>query len=91
MDILKRTLLETKISESIADIDTFIVENNIGDDALIQSFVFDKETFEEKSGALNIITQHYGGDYYSFSENELEKVNIIKIEIVSITGKKAGY
>ena len=49
------------------------------------------ETFEEKSEALNIITQHYGGDYYPFSKDELEKVIIIRIEIVSITGKKAGY
>jgi len=49
------------------------------------------ENFEEKSMALNTITQHYGGDYYPFSKDELEKVSIIKIEILSITGKKAGY
>ena len=47
------------------------------------------EKFEEKSEALNIITQHYGGDHYPFSKDELEKVSIIKIEIASITGKKA--
>ncbi len=47
------------------------------------------ENFKEKSEAVNIITQHYGGDYYPFSEDELENVNIIKLEIASITGKKA--
>ena len=49
------------------------------------------EDSEEKSEALNIITQHYGADYYLFSKDELESVGIIKIEIASTTGKKAGY
>jgi nitroimidazol reductase NimA-like FMN-containing flavoprotein (pyridoxamine 5'-phosphate oxidase superfamily) len=49
------------------------------------------ENCEEKSEAMNIVTQHYGGDYYPFSKDELERVSIIKIEIASITGKKAGY
>jgi nitroimidazol reductase NimA-like FMN-containing flavoprotein (pyridoxamine 5'-phosphate oxidase superfamily) len=49
------------------------------------------EDFPEKSTALNIITQHYGGDWYEFSEKELEGVGIIMIEISSMTGKKAGY
>jgi nitroimidazol reductase NimA-like FMN-containing flavoprotein (pyridoxamine 5'-phosphate oxidase superfamily) len=48
------------------------------------------ESFKEKSEALNIITQHYGVDYHTFSKDELEKVSIIKIEIANITGKKAG-
>ena len=48
------------------------------------------EDFREKSEALNIVTQHYGDDYYTFSEDELERVSIIKIEIASITGKRAG-
>ena len=49
------------------------------------------EDLQEKSAALNIITRHYGGDRYDFSEKELERVGIIKIEISSMTGKKAGY
>jgi uncharacterized protein len=49
------------------------------------------EDFQEKSKALNLITQHYGGSWYDFSEKEMEKVVIIKIEINGITGKKAGY
>ncbi len=67
-----------------------------GWDANYQSVIgfgeaFIVENFEEKSEAMNIITQHYGGDYYPFSKDELERVSIIKIEIASITGKKAGY
>jgi nitroimidazol reductase NimA-like FMN-containing flavoprotein (pyridoxamine 5'-phosphate oxidase superfamily) len=51
--------------------------------------VFLIESPKEKSEALNIITRHYGSEYYPFSKEELEKVCIIKIEIVSITGKEA--
>jgi len=49
------------------------------------------EDAHEKSAALNIIIEHYGGNRYDFSEEELEKVCIIKIQIDSMTGKKAGY
>jgi hypothetical protein len=59
MDILKRTLLETKISESIADLDTFIKENGIDDEALIQSFVLDKSVFPEKADAVDWIRCHH--------------------------------
>ena len=45
--------------------------------------------FKEKSEALDTIIKHYGADYYNFSEDALERVNIIKIEISSITGKKS--
>ncbi len=67
-----------------------------GWDAKYQSVIgfgkaFIVEEFEEKSEAMNIIIQHYGADYYPFSKDELEKVSIIKIEIASSTGKKAGY
>lgn len=47
--------------------------------------------FQEKLTALNIITEHYGGKWYDFSEKELEAVGIIRIEIDNITGKQAGY
>jgi len=40
---------------------------------------------------LNILTQHYGADWYNFSEKELEDVCVIKIEISSMTGRKAEY
>ena len=49
------------------------------------------EDLHEKSTALNIITEHYGSNRVDFSEEELENVGIIKIQIDSITGKKAGY
>jgi len=47
--------------------------------------------WQEKSTALNIITEHYGSNRHDFSEKEMEKMSIIKIEISSMTGKKAGY
>ena len=47
------------------------------------------ENSTEKLEAMNIITQHYGGDHYPFSKNELETINIIKIKIASVTGKKS--
>lgn len=49
------------------------------------------EDLQEKSSALNIVIQHYGGDWYDFSEKELERVCVIRIEISSMAGKKAGY
>jgi uncharacterized protein len=49
------------------------------------------ERFEEKVKGLNIVTGHYGGNWYDFSEQELINVGIIKIEISEMTGKKAGY
>ena len=58
MDILKRTLLDTKISEGIADIDNYITENGIADDALIQSFSFSREYFPEKALAVDWVRSH---------------------------------
>ncbi|MFC1899084.1 pyridoxamine 5'-phosphate oxidase family protein [Chloroflexota bacterium] len=49
------------------------------------------ENHEERSAGMNIVTQHYGSDYYTYSESELERVNIIRVEVTSITGKKVGY
>ncbi len=49
------------------------------------------EDFKEKADALNILIQHYGADAYDIGEERLEEVGIIKIEISSMTGKKAGY
>jgi uncharacterized protein len=47
------------------------------------------EKWQDKAAALNIITQHHRAAHYDFTEKELEKVRIIKIEISSMTGKKA--
>jgi len=54
-----------------------------------QAFII--EDLQEKSAALNILIQHYGGDCYDFSEKELKGVCTIKIEIISMTGRKAEY
>ena len=54
-----------------------------------RAFIVEKS--DQKSAALNIIMQHYGGDWYDFSHKELENVAIVKIEIDNMTGKKAGY
>jgi hypothetical protein len=58
LDILKRTLLDTKISEGIADIDTFITDNGISDESLIQSFSFSKEFFPDKALAVDWVRSH---------------------------------
>ena len=49
------------------------------------------EDFKEKAKALNVLIQHYGADSYEIADEILNKVGIIKIEISSMTGKKAGY
>jgi nitroimidazol reductase NimA-like FMN-containing flavoprotein (pyridoxamine 5'-phosphate oxidase superfamily) len=49
------------------------------------------ENSRDKSAALNIVTQHYGGQPHEFSAKETDKMLIIKVEISSMTGKKAGY
>ena len=49
------------------------------------------EDLYEKSTALNTIAEHYGSNRFDFSEEELESVCIIKIQIDSMTGKKSGY
>ncbi|MBM4328204.1 MAG: pyridoxamine 5'-phosphate oxidase family protein [Deltaproteobacteria bacterium] len=47
---------------------------------------------EEKIEGLNAIMEHYtGAPRHEYSERALEKVGIIRIDIESMTGKKAGY
>ena len=46
---------------------------------------------KEKLTALNIIAEHYGGRWYDFSDNELEAVGVIKVDIENISGKQAGH
>lgn len=49
------------------------------------------EDSKEKAKALNILIKHYGADSYDIADEILNKVCVIKIEISSMTGKKAGY
>jgi nitroimidazol reductase NimA-like FMN-containing flavoprotein (pyridoxamine 5'-phosphate oxidase superfamily) len=50
------------------------------------------ENYEEKKDALDVILSHYSEDFsYEYSENEVENVAIIKVEIEGMTGKKSGY
>lgn len=45
----------------------------------------------EKSRALTCILAHYGGTEHVFSEKELDRVCVIRIDIGEMTGKKHGY
>ncbi len=44
-----------------------------------------------KQKALDFIMQHYAGQSYTFPDDILSKTGIIKVQIESISGKKAGY
>ena len=46
---------------------------------------------KEKQRALTCILKHYGGEEHIFSENELGRVCVIRIDIDEMTGKKHGY
>ena len=46
------------------------------------------ENDEQKSHALNLITERYTGRVLSFPKSELDKTLVIKIDIESITGKQ---
>ncbi len=46
---------------------------------------------EEKTRALNIITEHYSSDAHEYQKNSVDNVTVIKVEIENITGKKSGY
>ena len=49
------------------------------------------EDAESKRQALPAIMRHYMGQSYSFPEEIVNKTGIIKVEIESLSGKKAGY
>ncbi len=49
------------------------------------------ENPEEKTKALNIITEHYSGAVHEYRKNSVENVRVIKVEIENITGKESGY
>ncbi len=46
---------------------------------------------EEKTRALNIITEHYSSDVHEYQKNSVDNVTVIKVEIENITGKKSRY
>ena len=46
---------------------------------------------EDKLHGLNVIMQHYSGREFEFTKKELDTVLVWKIEIDSLTGKKARY
>ena len=78
------------------DIDTELVESEKGCEWGIQyssvigfgraSFV---EDVEEMKKALGILLEHYSGKKYEFSEQSLEQVTVIKIQVESLTGKSS--
>jgi len=45
---------------------------------------------QEKINALNIILRHYSDKSFTFPENSIKNVAVIKIEIEEITGKRSG-
>ena len=42
-----------------------------------------------KKEALNIIMQHYAGRSYEFTDGDVDKVTIIRVDIDSMTGKRS--
>jgi len=49
------------------------------------------EKDDEKARALNVIMKHYSDRDFTFSKPDLDSVLVWKIEIDSLSGKKAGY
>jgi len=49
------------------------------------------EKDDEKTRALDVIMKHYSDRDFTFSKPDLDSVLVWKIEIDSLSGKKAGY
>jgi nitroimidazol reductase NimA-like FMN-containing flavoprotein (pyridoxamine 5'-phosphate oxidase superfamily) len=49
------------------------------------------EALEERRKGLEAIMQHYAGKSFSYPEEIVVKTMVIKVEVESLTGKKAGY
>jgi nitroimidazol reductase NimA-like FMN-containing flavoprotein (pyridoxamine 5'-phosphate oxidase superfamily) len=48
--------------------------------------------YEEKVTGLNAIMEHYSGVFaFQFPETKVKRVAVIRVDIDSMTGKKAGY
>ena len=45
---------------------------------------------QEKINALNIILRHYSDKSFTFPENSIKDVKVIKVEVEKITGKRSG-
>ncbi len=48
------------------------------------------EDFESKRKALDIIMEQYSGESFPYSEADLKKVAIIKVELQNVTGKRSA-
>ncbi len=53
-----------------------------------QAFII--EDALEKKSALSTVVSHYGETSYQFTDEDIKKVTVIRIEIENITGKKSG-
>ncbi len=49
------------------------------------------ENREERRQGLDVIMQHYAGKSFSFPDEIVGKTMILKVQVESLTGKKAGY
>ena len=48
--------------------------------------------FEEKKAALDIISRQYSSaQSFEYSNSAIDNILVIKVEIISMTGKKSGY
>jgi nitroimidazol reductase NimA-like FMN-containing flavoprotein (pyridoxamine 5'-phosphate oxidase superfamily) len=52
------------------------------------SFVEDPD---EKKRALDLIMDHYAGGSFAYQENAIRNILVIRVDILSVTGKQAGY
>ncbi|MBF0112258.1 MAG: pyridoxamine 5'-phosphate oxidase family protein [Desulfamplus sp.] len=48
------------------------------------------EDFKDKQDALNIIMGQYSDGSFEFSQSAINAIAVIKIEIISMTGKRSG-
>ncbi|MBF0397778.1 MAG: pyridoxamine 5'-phosphate oxidase family protein [Desulfobacterales bacterium] len=49
------------------------------------------DDLELKQNALNIIMEHYSNQSFTYLDDIVEKIAIIKVDIENISGKKSGY
>ena len=49
------------------------------------------ENLEERRQGLDVIMQHYAGKSFSYPDEIVGKTMILKVQVESLTGKKAGY
>ena len=49
------------------------------------------EDIDEKRQALDVIIEHYSGQTGEYAKKLVDRLAVIKVQIESMTGKKAGY